>query len=168
MDELGDGAEQRRLWRLWRALPARDAAPPDALMLAAYAEGRLDEEAAETVENWLAADLDRLADVEAARALALAPALSAEGRLVARASALVDPATGKVVSFRRPQPAGWRSALAWTSVAASLVVTSLAGFAMGSDTYRSLTRTQTAESVPGDAFEAGFTLDYDLPDDSGT
>ena len=72
-DETGEAA----LWARWRALAAASGAgrapEPDALLLAAYAEGRLDEAAAAAVEDWLAEEPERLADVAAARAAADAP-----------------------------------------------------------------------------------------------
>ena len=68
MTDKGAGAQDRRLWQRWRTLGETSrVAEPDALLLAAYAEGRLTEADAEPVEAWLAAAPEVLADVIAAR-----------------------------------------------------------------------------------------------------
>src|SRR5262252_2802747 len=70
MTEPMDRAEENALWRHWRSAmvnAAGEAAPaPDALLLAAYAEHRLSEAAAEDVEAWLARHPQMLEDVLAA------------------------------------------------------------------------------------------------------
>ena len=53
MANLGAGDEDRELWRRWRAL-GEVAPAPDAMTLAAYAEQRLGESEAASVEDWLA------------------------------------------------------------------------------------------------------------------
>lgn len=170
MAKLGD--DEQGLWRRWRARGEAAALEPDAMVLAAYAEHRLDERAAEPVENWLATDPSAWAEFEAARNAARHEGAGADAALIAKACALVTdmaamPADGKVVPLRRPAPA-WRSALAWSGIAASLVATSLVGFTMGSDAYRSLSRTQVTEATATDALEASSTLDTYFSDDSGT
>jgi len=163
--------EERRLWLRWRAAMAVDAPAPDALTLAAYAEFRLSEEEAEVVEDWLAAHPAALAEIAALRTAAGATAEAAPEEMIAAACALIltdDPdAAGKVVPLH-PAPAGWRNALAWGSIAASLVATSLVGFAMGSDAYQHLVRTQANEVNAADSFEASSSLETYLSDDSGT
>lgn len=170
MAGLGD-AEDRALWRQWRARGGAETLPPDALTLAAYAEGRLDEAEAETVELWLAAHPDALADIAAVRAAAHPAADIVDHRIIAKACALVagggSIATGKVVPLRRVAPQ-WRNALAWSSVAASLVAASLVGFAMGSDAYQSLSRAQAGDSVSTDSLDAPATPDFYFSDDSST
>ncbi len=169
MNGLGEAEEGRELWRRWRALGNAEppAAAPDALALARYAEGRLSEAEAESVEDWLAARPERLAEIAAARGVAQQPLAAADEAMIAKACALVagddDP---KIVKLR---PAGnWRNALAWSSVAASLVAVSLVGFAMGSDAYRSLSGSQTTEAASIDTIDGATSLDSYLSDDSGT
>jgi hypothetical protein len=62
----------------------------------------------------------------------------------------------------------WRTALAWSSIAASLLCASLVGFSMGSDAYANLSGTQTAEVAAADGLDAPPSLDSYLSDDSGT
>lgn len=137
-------AEAAALWRRFRALEGkaplqgRDL-PGEALTLAAYAEGRLGEAAAERVEAWLAANPEAIGD------FAPAPAAEATQAVLDRAMALVAaPADSesRVVPFRRKAPPpGWRMFAARAAVAASLLVTGLVGFAMGSNVYSSLAGT---------------------------
>jgi len=105
-------------------------------MLAAYAERRLVPAAAEAVEDWLAANPQSVQDILSARqsredALPAAPAA-----IVARAAALVGAGDAQVLAFRRPRR--WRGAVGWGAIAASMLVASLAGFAMGDNTYVTL------------------------------
>jgi hypothetical protein len=111
------------LWRRYRAAaePLPGAHPgdpePDVGLLAAYAEGRLDEDAAAPVEAWLARDPARLA--------LLGPvaddATPAPLAVIRNARALVQPAPRQT----------WRQAVAWASVAASLVLVGASGFIAG-------------------------------------
>ncbi len=111
-----DRTDEAALWRRWRSAAAESAvAAPDALVLAAYAENRVDAAERDAVERWLAADPDALSDM-----------------LAARAARLEDTA-GQVVALRRrpsPRPS-WRNSIVWGSLAASLLVTSLVGFGLG-------------------------------------
>jgi len=150
-------AEAAALWRRFRALegesPLRGKElPGEALTLAAYAEGRLGDAAAERVEAWLAANPEAVGD--------LAPAAPGEATqaVLDRAMALVaapDDADSRVVSFRRRRGAtpGWRLFAARAAVAASLLVTGLAGFAMGSNVY---------SSISGDGDSSGELFDQPL------
>jgi anti-sigma factor RsiW len=164
---LGEG-EDPVLWRQWQAQSGAEALRPDALSMAAYAEGRLDETEAETVENWLAAHPEALSDVVAARVAMQQPPSIAHEAIVAKACALVAGIDegAKVVPLRRTA-SGWRHALAWSSIAASLVAASLVGFAMGSDAYQSLSNAQISESTPPDTL-APSTPDFYFNDDSST
>ncbi len=169
MAGLGDGAEQA-LWRSFYAPDGTTAPAPDALALAAYAEGRLREAAAEPIERWLASHPellnDALADLAAAHGLTPASVYASDEAIIAKACALVGGgADGNVVPFR-PAASGWRNALAWSSIAASLMVASLGGFAMGSDAYQNLSRTAVADSASADTFDVSATL-VDFSDDSG-
>ena len=173
MTDKGAGAQDRRLWQRWRALGEKSrVAEPDALWLAAYAEGRLSETEAEAVELWLAATPEALSDIVAARATDQ-PRLVYE-RILDKASDLVPgsaaPAGAEIVPFpsRRPQHLPqWRTALAWSSIAASLLCASLVGFSMGSDAYANLSITQTADTtadgLPAPSLESSY-----FSDDSGT
>ena len=179
MTDKGVEAEDRRLWQRWQALGERSrAAEPDALLLAAYAEGRLSEAEAEPVEAWLAAMPDALGDIIAARltyhdqpqdvyqrilatAAALVPGAAQPGAKLPSAEVLLFPPK---VSQRLPQ---WRTALAWSSIAASLLCASLIGFSMGSDAYMNLAGTNTADSTAADGLGT-TSLDSYFSDDSGT
>jgi len=140
-----DRTDEAALWRGWRSASASvDAAgaEPDALLLAAYAEDRLPEQAAEAIENWLAAHPEGVADVLAARRAAHTETLAASPAVVARAAALVAEGDAQVLPFRRPRPVGrmasWRAAALWSGMAASLLVTSLIGFTLGNSAYLTL------------------------------
>src|SRR5579859_6247623 len=110
------------------------ATAPDALTLAAYAEGRLDAAEAERVEAALAADPELL---DTLLALRLPPATETpSAALIRSAQALVSAPSAAdpvVVPFgRRPArevpPPRLKAWLAWGAVAASLLLVSLAGF----------------------------------------
>ena len=170
MAGLGDG-DERALWRRWSMRGSAATPAPDALELAAYAEGRLSESAAERIEHWLAAHPaglgEILSDIAAARSATPDAMPIADAAIIAKASALVSGTRDNVVPLRRAAPA-WRNALAWSSVAASLLAASLVGFAMGSDAYQNLARTQTVEAASGDTLDPIATLDSAFSDDSGT
>jgi len=135
--------EQAALWRRWCEAAATagepTAAEPDALTLAAYAEDRLSAGGVESVEDWLALNPQVAGDILAARqAEALASAAAPEA-VIARAAALVGGGSAQILPFRgqaaRPS---WRNAIAWGAMAASILVASLVGFAMGNSTYVTL------------------------------
>jgi len=166
MTEPGDmkSAELAALWRRFRTLD-RAAAPakavdeaPAALELAAYGEGRLDEVATERVEAWLAVHPEALDDVIAARG---ASDSVASPRAIDRAAALVtaEPAGARIIPFRRPAaPYAWRVHLARVAVAASLVLTGLVGFTLGSEVYSNLFgSTESASSGLFDQSTGVFT-----------
>jgi anti-sigma factor RsiW len=172
MTDKGAGAQDRRLWQRWRALgEASRVAEPDALLLAAYAEGRLTEAEAEPVEAWLAAAPEVLADVIAARSAYQHPPQLIFERMLAQASSLVPgaaaPASAEIVPFRPQRRPQWRTALAWSSIAASLLCASLIGFSMGSDAYANLPGTQTvdtsADGLPAPSLDSSY-----FSEDSGT
>src|SRR5215471_15573237 len=128
MTEPMDRAEENALWRHWRAAvvnAAGEAAPaPDALLLAAYAEHRLSEVVAEEVEAWLALHPEAIEDV-------LAAADSKADVLAAVSEA----------------------AVARVGVAASLLVASLVGFALGTDAYTSLINGDQSTALSQDLFD---------------
>jgi hypothetical protein len=171
MTDKGAEARDRRLWRRWQALESSRVPEPDSLLLAAYAEGRLSEAEAEPVEAWLAVAPEALDDITIARQAYERPPRVVFEHILDKASMLVsgaaEPATAEVVPFRphlRPQ---WRMAIAWSSLAASILCASLVGFSMGSDAYANLSGTQTVDSTNGDAL-APPSLDNYFNDDSGT
>lgn len=143
MAEPTGSPEQAALWRRWCEAAATagepTAAEPDALTLAAYAEDRLAAGGVESVEDWLALNPQVAGDILAARqAEALASAAAPEA-VIARAAALVGGSSAQILPFRghaaRPS---WRNAIAWGAMAASILVASLVGFAMGNSTYVTL------------------------------
>lgn len=138
-----DSAEEAGLWRRWREAGGgrlAAGAEPDALELAAYAENRLSPEETEAVEDWLSSNPQIIKDIFAAREIDESALPEAPEAVVARAAALVGVGDGKVLAFRRPTASRrrWRGAASWGAMAASLLVASLAGFAMGDDTYATL------------------------------
>ena len=173
MTDKGAEAQDRRLWQRWRALGEKSrVAKPDTMLCAAYAEGRLSEAEAEAVEAWLAATPEALGDIIAARATDQ-PRL-VDARILEKAGALVPglatPAGAGILPFRprAPQPPPqWRTALAWSSIAASLLCASLVGFSMGSDAYASLSGTQAVDTTVEGLGAPGLDSNY-FSDDSGT
>lgn len=167
-------SEDAALWRRFRASESQNdntvkglADEFDPSLLAAYAEGRLDEKSAEPVEAWLARHPEALADIAVARA----KGLTAEAcpALVARLMNLVSPAASAcVVPFRRPAtaPSNWRIAVGRFAIAASLLVTGLVGFALGSDVYGNLSGTTEASSDVFDQPAGIFT--GETSEESGT
>ncbi|MEJ0070108.1 MAG: hypothetical protein WDO24_16875 [Pseudomonadota bacterium] len=92
--------------------------PADLGLLAAYLEHRLDEAAAVPVEAWLAHNPDAIS-------------LLGEFALDAPAPlALVRQARSLVAAPVQP---AWRPALAWASIAASLLIVGVTGFLAGHD-----------------------------------
>jgi hypothetical protein len=78
--------------------------------------------------------------------------------------------SAEILPFRARLPRHlpqWRAALAWSSIAASLLCASLIGFSMGSDAYMNLAGANTVDSGPADGLGT-TTLDSYFSDDSGT
>ena len=173
MTDKGVETQDRRLWQRWRALGEKSRlAEPDALLLAAYAESRLSEAQAEAVEAWLAATPEALGDLVAARAPDQPQPVDV--RILEKAGALVPdaavPGGAEILPFRpparqlRPQ---WRTALTWSSIAASLLCASLVGFSMGSEAYASLSGTQAADTTVEGLGAPSLDNSY-FSDDPGT
>jgi anti-sigma factor RsiW len=153
-EEQGRMAQGSREQALW--LQCRDAEAPDdeaerLLDLAAFADGRLDEDEAERVAAWVARDRAAAADVAAAQAMAATDSsLALLDRVIDRALPLAAPAAARrVLPFalamrrqRLPQVAQW------ASLAAAIVLASWLGFSMGNDF--SLDYNQTAPSINDD------------------
>jgi hypothetical protein len=176
----GKGVEltDRQLWQRWQALGGTPrVAEPDALSLAAYAEGRFSESEAERIEAWLAASPETLDDIVAARVYDQRPPRVAFEHALSRACELIpgaastpaaESATATILPFRRRLAPQWRTALAWSSIAASLVCASMVGFSMGSDAYANLSGTQTIDTATADGLDTPPNLDSYFSDDSGT
>lgn len=144
MAEPMNSPEETALWQRWRLLARAPAGePPDALMLAAYAEGRLGPTEMEAVEEWLCADADLAADIAIARSAMVGASPAVEESVVAHAAALVPAEDGRVVVLRRPST-GWPGVVRWSAMAASILLASVVGFALGNDTYVSLAGYQPA------------------------
>jgi hypothetical protein len=147
-------------WHAARAAAAPAPAQPDALTLAAYAEGRLDEAAAEAVEAALGTDPELLETLLALRAPPEPETASAEfirsaKRLVRAESVVVPFPTRKPVA---PRPV--KAWLAWGAVAASLLLVSVAGFDMGLATGHSVSATTAGDDSPSDLLDlSGLTGD---------
>ena len=139
-----DDSEAAAMWRRLRALAGEEDfsgdAAPDELMLAAYADGRLDAERHDAIESWLAEHPAAIDDILTARSMAAAALPEAPEAVVARAMALVAAPDPRVVPFPRPAVRApmWRATMAWGGMAACLVGTSLIGFTLGNDAYLSL------------------------------
>ena len=161
MTEPMDKAAEITLWWHWRRAmlnAAGEAAPaPDPLLLAAYAEHRLSETAAEELEAWLALNPEALADVLAARVSKLGqPSVQPPEAVLVRAMGLVPGVTSTVLPFRRtarPAPS-WRIAMGRVAVAASLLVVSLIGFTLGTDAYMNLLNGGQSTALSQDLFDA--------------
>ena len=173
MTDKGVETTDRRLWQRWQARGEKSlVAEPDALLLAVYAEGRLSEAEAEPVEAWLAATPDALSDLLAARATDEHQP-HVDRRILSAACALVPGVaqpSATILPFRAPSSRGvpqWRTALAWSSIAASLLCASLIGFSLGSDAYMNLAGTNTVDSAVADGLGT-TSLDSYFNDDSGT
>lgn len=140
------GRTARALWLRSRETDAPEDEAGRLLDLAAFAEGRLDDEETGRIAALLAADADAASDVAAARASSLPP--FAEGaaieRVIARARSLPTvpaPRSRGVLLFVRPallRRAAVRGMAQWTSLAAALAMVGWLGFAMGSHTSLAL------------------------------
>ena len=161
-------AENKALWRKARnhwadrwadrwAETGRDRAEPDPMILAAYLDGRLDDEAVASVEARLAADPMALEMMTASReALASGPAAAVPEALLQRAQGLVRPAP-------RPPRKGFLASLlaavpvpdqaAWAGFAAVLMLASVAGFELGQS---GLDNVATVASVLGHEVTLGL------------
>ena len=141
MTESETRAEFAALWRRWRTARRGDSganpAPPDPMLIAAYAEHRLSEASAAGIEAWLAENREGIEDLAAVHASLDRPDAASEA-MIARAQGLVNTETN-VVAFERSRRrvGGLRLVLAWGGMAASIAATGLVGFALGSDAYNS-------------------------------
>jgi len=159
MTEPTDRAEESALWRHWRRAvvnaAGEAAAAPDPLLLAAYAEHRLSGAAAVELEAWLARHPEAIDDILAAADSKAGVLSEPPEAVIARAMALMPGSDPKVVPFRRPakRAVTWRVAVARVGVAASLLIVSLVGFALGTDAYTSLLNGDQSAALSQDLFD---------------
>lgn len=152
----------RPLYERWRSTSrAAAVAAPNALVLAAYLDGRLSEAEAEGVEAALATDpqlLDAFLDLKRP----IVPEIPSTA-LIREAQAAV-PATAVIMPFKSPKVGGrtgnsrtnpWA---AWGAVAASLVLVSLVGFDLGIQTERAISWPVGSE-MSNDVFYQSATMD---------
>jgi anti-sigma factor RsiW len=134
---MSESVSDKDLWRMYRSArrPERPERP-DPVLLAAYLDGALDDEAAEPVELWLAGDSSAAEELAVLRSgLEAGGAAEVPERVIARAQAIVhapaaparEPARGSLDWFT------WPKAASWAAVAALAVVVSGAGFELGGD-----------------------------------
>ena len=127
--------EDGELFRRWRAAEGPGAAP-DALDLAAYAEGRLEGASREAVGRWLAEHPQDAEMVDLALTVRAEDGEAAE-RVARRAASLVS---GEVVAFRpRRLRLVWPDTARWGALAASVAIVGWLGFSLGGETYTALT-----------------------------
>ncbi|MGH7036919.1 MAG: hypothetical protein ACREE4_23825 [Stellaceae bacterium] len=137
-DDSGRAAD-RAVWLRSLATEAPGDEAERFLDLAAFAEGRLEDEEAERIAALLAGDPQAASDVAAARAPVPSLADSAAvTRAIARACALVTvsaPEHGRLLLFARPalRRRAVRGVAGWAGLAAALAVVGWLGFAMGSN-----------------------------------
>ena len=178
MARAKDRTDEAALWRRWRSAAASGAAvgsgaavtaEPDAVLLAAYAEGRLPEAVSGTIEDWLAAHPEIVSDVLAARRATHDESPAASDAVIARAAALVAARDAQIVSLPPPavRRASWRIAAMWSGVAASLVVTSMIGFTLGNSAYISLAGSATP-ALGQELFDPPTGLFNSLDEDPNT
>jgi anti-sigma factor RsiW len=105
--------------------------------LAAFADGRLDDDDTARIAEMLSLDPLAADDVATARALTAAE-MAADERVVARAAALVNGRRPEAVVFAFPPPQRqrtvrpWYSAATWSGLAAAIVCAGWLGFDLGS------------------------------------
>jgi anti-sigma factor RsiW len=140
----------RILWQRSRGIDAPENEAERYLDLAAFAEGRLDADERERIEEWLQRHPDAAADIAAARALAAMRQAAAPETIVARACALLDGSAasrpGTVIPFRprfhtgAAMPPVLARVAQWGSLVAALVVAGWLGFTLGMDASGMLAR----------------------------
>ncbi|MDH3911977.1 MAG: hypothetical protein OEU09_11830 [Rhodospirillales bacterium] len=128
---------------------------PDAMALAAYLDGTLDERAREGGEAWLATAPEGLDLLLAAREALAEPGAAAPEALVRRAAALVPDPPGRWLAGRLRgvfmplwQPLGWSGAVA------GVLLACVVGFQLGQSGYRSTVALEQLEIA-----DAGFVFD---------
>lgn len=142
--DMPAGWPDHAVWQNSRLIEVATDESERFLDLAGFADGRLDPDEQDRVAEWLDRDPIAQGDVAAARELAAAAErLEAPPSVVARACTLVASDAGQsrnVIAFPpRPRYApGLRDLARWSSLAAAMVVAGWLGFALGTDTSRSV------------------------------
>jgi anti-sigma factor RsiW len=160
----------RALWRRCRTTETIEQDAEYFLDLAAFADGRLDEDERERIAARIARDPQARADIAAARALVVGgiPMPAELDGIIARALA-IDPSAGTPAGEILPPPHRGRvlhGVAQWGSLAAAIAFASWLGFAMGSDALRNLTQPAASAQIGDDGFlselldpSAGFLRD---------
>ena len=123
---------------IWRRSRETDATPDDyarLLDLAAFADGRLDDDDTARIAALIAVDGGAAADVAAARTLAASAMAAADPTIIAWAEALIGRhrPRAELIPFpaRRPAARHWHSAASWSGLAAAMVLAGWLGFHLG-------------------------------------
>jgi anti-sigma factor RsiW len=168
-EERRDMESDRQLWRRCRLVDAPEDETERLLDLAAFADGRLEDDDHDRVAALLAADPDAAADVEAVRTLVPTDRTSAElEQVIAGACAILPDAaspSGRVIAFVPRRRGPFVQSLAqWGSIAAAIAVAGWLGFSMGSDTSRALSNSRQSSdaSVLPELFDPASGLLRDL------
>ncbi len=137
---------------------AEPGAAPDALLIAAYLDGTLDEAEQARVENMLAADPEALALMLASRdALDAAPAEAAPEALLHRAQGIVREQP-RASESRGGGWLGWLfgGALQPVGLAAAVLLACALGIGLGHSSFANLT---AAQSLEAEGFDLGLSGD---------
>ncbi|HWD59417.1 MAG TPA: hypothetical protein VG308_14115 [Stellaceae bacterium] len=139
---------------MWRRSQEAEEAPDETerlLDLAAFADGRLDEDDTARLAALLARDADVAADVAAARAFAGATPIAADPAIVSRAAALVsaEQSEAELIAFPAHRAAlrPWFSAASWGSLAAAVLLAGWLGFDLGSGLSADATATRSGDDL---------------------
>jgi anti-sigma factor RsiW len=145
------------------------------LDLAAFADGRLDDDDTARVAALIASEPEAAADVAAARALAGIATTSIDERVFIRAAALVDEPvsepgpSAQVIAFppRQRITRPWYSAATWSGLAAAVVCAGWLGFDLGSglSSFTSVSRAPDDQSA-SEFFDPAPLLLRDFTDNS--
>jgi anti-sigma factor RsiW len=136
------------LYDRWRSSTPPMSWVPDPLALAAYADGRLDEDEAAAIEAALAADTALLDDWLAVRAGIVDD--GAPDDFIRRVEAAVGgQRSAELLPFERPsrRVAQFGGVIGWGALAASILVVGLLGFGLGFETQEAIDGPAGATSI---------------------
>jgi hypothetical protein len=156
VEEPAGSKAGRRLWQRCQGLVVSWDEAERFLDLAAYADGRIeDEDECARVAAIVAADASMRADVAAASALSAGGIAMAGGldRIVAHAAALVFDrgVAARLAPAAIPQPGSrLRGAAQWSALAAAIALTGWFGFWIGSDASETLTANPSIQQQVGE------------------
>jgi len=162
--ELGS-PEAAELWRRVGAgrgtgrEPGDAPAAPDPLLIAAYVDGKLDPQARDRVEAWMAGSPDALDLVIAARAAhAGAPPAAPPAELLTRARGLVRPAAVHIGAKRTI--GDWFADMTrpgvWAATAAAMLFAAVISFELGREATVNLAATEVLSVASADDDGLGF------------